>query len=122
VRADGQRLLQVFINLLSNARAASEPGGEIRVDCVVHDHEALVTVTDDGCGIPAAQIDQVFEPFFTTKAPGEGTGLGLALVYSIVRDMDGSVAIQSPDGPRLGTRHPRAHLPAARDDNGRRTR
>ena len=102
VRADGQRLLQVFINLLSNARAASEPGGEIRIDCVVHDHEALVTVTDDGCGIPASQIDQVFEPFFTTKAPGEGTGLGLALVYSIVRDMDGSVAIQSPADPASG--------------------
>lgn len=102
VRADGQRLLQVFINLLSNARAASEPGADIRIECEAHDHETLVTVTDDGCGIPAAQIDQVFEPFFTTKAPGEGTGLGLALVYSIVRDMDGSVSIQSPANPASG--------------------
>jgi PAS domain S-box-containing protein len=102
VRADGQRLLQVFINLLSNARAASEPGAEIRVECQAQDHETLVTVTDDGCGIPAAQIDQVFEPFFTTKAPGEGTGLGLALVYSIVRDMGGSVSIQSPANPASG--------------------
>ncbi|MBP9034697.1 MAG: PAS domain-containing protein [Pseudomonadales bacterium] len=102
VRADGQRLLQVFINLLSNARAASEPGADIRIECEAHDHETRVTVTDDGCGIPAAQIDQVFEPFFTTKAPGEGTGLGLALVYSIVRDMDGSVSIQSPANPASG--------------------
>ena len=102
VRADGQRLLQVFINLLSNARAASQPGAEIRVECEARDHETLITVTDDGCGIPAPQIDQVFEPFFTTKAPGEGTGLGLALVYSIVRDMEGSVSIQSPADPASG--------------------
>ena len=59
-------------------------------------------MTDDGCGIPAPQLDQVFEPFFTTKAPGEGTGLGLALVYSIVRDMEGSVSIQSPADPASG--------------------
>jgi len=102
VRADGQRLLQVFINLLSNARAASRPGGDIRIECQALDQEVLVTVTDDGCGIPAAQIDQVFEPFFTTKAPGEGTGLGLSLVYSIVRDMEGSISIQSPAHPGAG--------------------
>jgi len=96
VCGDGQRLLQVFINLLSNARAASEPGQEIRIECAAHRGEALITITDEGCGIPPGQIDQVFEPFFTTKPPGEGTGLGLSLVYSIVRDMEGSVSIHSP--------------------------
>ncbi|MDP4789766.1 MAG: HAMP domain-containing histidine kinase, partial [Haliea sp.] len=62
-------------------------------------------VEDDGSGIPAALQSRVFEPFFTTKEPGEGTGLGLALVYSIMEDMQGSVHIQSPVGParRSGT-------------------
>lgn len=96
VRGDGQRLLQVFINLLSNARAASEIGGEIRVDAQDQGKTILITVTDDGCGISPAQLAQVFEPFYTTKAPGDGTGLGLSLVYSIVRDMGGSVTLQSP--------------------------
>lgn len=96
VRGDGQRLLQVFINLLSNARAASAIGGEIRVNALDQGETTLITVTDDGCGIPPAQLAQVFEPFYTTKSPGEGTGLGLSLVYSIVRDMGGTVALRSP--------------------------
>jgi PAS domain S-box-containing protein len=102
VRGDGQRLLQVFINLLSNARAASAPGGAITVECAARGSEAMITVSDSGCGIPPAQLDQVFEPFFTTKPPGEGTGLGLSLVYSIVRDMAGSISVHSPADPATG--------------------
>lgn len=102
VRGDGQRLLQVFINLLSNARAASDTGGLISVECDTYGRDALISVTDEGCGIPPGQLEQVFEPFFTTKPPGEGTGLGLSLVYSIVRDMGGSVSIQSPADPASG--------------------
>ncbi|MFZ1294622.1 MAG: ATP-binding protein, partial [Pseudomonadales bacterium] len=94
--ADGQRLLQVLLNLLSNARDAVESGGEIAVENHRELNRTVITVTDNGCGIPRAHLDQVLEPFFTTKAPGEGTGLGLALVYSIVRDMDGSMEIESP--------------------------
>lgn len=94
--ADGQRLLQVLLNLLSNARDAVENGGEITVENRRKLNRTLITVTDNGCGIPRTLLDQVLEPFFTTKAPGEGTGLGLALVYSIVRDMDGSMEIESP--------------------------
>ncbi|MCG3170509.1 MAG: Adaptive-response sensory-kinase SasA [Pseudomonadales bacterium] len=96
VRGDGQRLLQVFINLLSNARAASADHGEIAIAAQDQGETVLITVTDDGCGIPPAKLEQVFEPFYTTKSPGEGTGLGLSLVYSIVRDMGGSVSLHSP--------------------------
>jgi PAS domain S-box-containing protein len=96
VMANGQRLLQVFINLLNNARAAVGQDGRISIDCKPVEQTVVVSITDNGCGIPSADIDKVFEPFYTTKAPGEGTGLGLALVYSIIRDMQGSVSISSP--------------------------
>lgn len=106
VLADAQRLLQVFVNLLGNARDASEPGGRVQVRASSGEGRAIIEVEDEGAGIPADQQSQVFEPFFTTKDPGEGTGLGLALVYSIMEDMGGSVQIQSPVGPpeRPGTR------------------
>jgi signal transduction histidine kinase len=82
--------------LLNNARAAVGQDGRISIDCKPVEPTVVVSITDNGCGIPSADIDKVFEPFYTTKAPGEGTGLGLALVYSIIRDMQGSVSISSP--------------------------
>jgi signal transduction histidine kinase len=102
VEGDGQRLLQVLVNLLSNARDASQPGGEIRLETRAVGDLATISVTDSGSGIPSEAIDQVLEPFFTTKAPGEGTGLGLSLVYAIVRDMRGNIAIESPLDPASG--------------------
>ena len=106
VTADSQRLLQVFVNLLSNARDASEDGERITVDAHLSEGQVQITVEDRGCGIAAELQEQVFEPFFTTKDPGEGTGLGLALVYSIMDDMNGSVQLTSPlqEGPSPGTR------------------
>ncbi|OMH32049.1 ATP-binding protein [Motiliproteus sp. MSK22-1] len=93
---DPQRLLQVFVNLLNNAADASEPGMTIRIDSRQESHSLIVTVEDQGTGIPAEIQKQLFEPFFTTKEPGKGTGLGLALVYSIVEEHYGSVQIESP--------------------------
>ena len=55
-----------------------------------------ISVEDQGSGIPPELIEDVLEPFVTTKEPGEGTGLGLSLVYSIVESMQGSLQIQSP--------------------------
>jgi len=55
-----------------------------------------ISVTDNGPGIPQELQDQVLEPFFTTKEPGEGTGLGLAMVYSIVEEHQGTLDIISP--------------------------
>jgi signal transduction histidine kinase/Na+/proline symporter len=96
ISADRQRILQVLLNLLTNARDASPD--DSRVDVTNGSNGSLVTLTisDTGSGIPPAIRNRVFEPFFTTKDPGKGTGLGLALVYSIVRELAGNVTIQSP--------------------------
>jgi PAS domain S-box-containing protein len=96
VLADSQRLLQVMINLLGNARDACDADGDITIMANQVDHQVFIDIEDNGCGIPPGQLNQVFDPFYTTKDPGKGTGLGLALVYSIMNDMAGTVAIESP--------------------------
>ncbi|MFG5863320.1 sensor histidine kinase [Metapseudomonas sp. CR1201] len=96
VEGDPQRLAQVLINLLSNARDASPAGSAIRVRSEASEHTVDLIVEDEGSGIPKAIMDRLFEPFFTTKDPGKGTGLGLALVYSIVEEHYGQITIESP--------------------------
>ncbi len=105
-QGDPQRLAQVLINLLSNARDASPTGGVIRVSSATYEQSVELIVEDEGSGIPQAIQARLFEPFFTTKDPGKGTGLGLALVYSIVEEHDGRVEIESPIDlqHQLGTR------------------
>ena len=98
VLADTQRLLQVFVNLLGNARDACDDYGQVTVEAEAQadDEQVLIHVDDNGSGIPPEVQIQVFEPFYTTKDPGAGTGLGLALVYSIMEDMGGRVYVHSP--------------------------
>ena len=96
VLADSQRLLQVFVNLLSNARDACEDYAEVQVNATVEGSRVSIDIDDNGCGIPPEMQSRVFEPFYTTKDPGAGTGLGLALVFSIMEDMNGRVHITSP--------------------------
>ena len=103
VRADSQRLLQVFINLLGNARDASDELGLIEVDSSDDADQTTITVTDHGMGIPPEIHGQIFEPFFTTKEPGQGTGLGLSLVYSILENLNGRILLQSPLPKGTGT-------------------
>ena len=88
------------------ARDASQPGGSIRVSSEADEHSVVLCVEDEGSGIPKSAMDRLFEPFFTTKDPGKGTGLGLALVYSIVEEHYGHIAIDSPADPerQRGTR------------------
>jgi len=93
---DYQKLLQVLINLLDNARAASNPHARVLVNCRErHDH-IIIEVVDHGRGIPAELQQRIFEPFFTTKEPGQGTGLGLALAYSLLQEMGGTIRVRSP--------------------------
>jgi len=104
VIGDPQRLLQVFVNLLGNAADASDPDDAIRVLSEEHGDKVRIQVEDRGHGIPEELRAALFEPFVTSKPPGRGTGLGLALVYSIIEDHHGTVWVESPiDGDR-GTR------------------
>ncbi len=96
VLADAQQLLQVFINLLSNARDACDGHGVVSVSAHRDDHDIVIRVEDNGTGISRDLQAQIFEPFVTTKDVGSGTGLGLALVYSMVNDMRGSIGVTSP--------------------------
>ena len=96
VLGDEQRLQQVFVNLLSNARDASPSNSIIRIESEIEKHSITIKVIDQGTGIDAGTIEQIFEPFFTTKEVGKGTGLGLALVYSIIEEHYGHINIQSP--------------------------
>lgn len=98
IEADRQRLIQVFVNLLSNASDASSPGYRVDIRVTPEEEWSRITVQDYGKGIPKELQERIFEPFFTTKQPGEGTGLGLPLVYNILKDHGGTVTVDSaPD-------------------------
>jgi CheY-like chemotaxis protein len=101
------------MNLIVNARDAMPGGGRIEVEtrvqtfdeeqCKKHSELApgeylLVSVADTGCGIPDEIRDRIFEPFFTTKPIGVGTGMGLAMVYGIVKNHGGSVGLETAEG------------------------
>jgi PAS domain S-box-containing protein len=102
LQGDRSRLVQVFVNLLTNACDASSPGGLIEIDAALEGDDFIrIEVRDHGSGIPEELRERVFEPFFTTKQPGEGTGLGLPLVYNIVSDHSGVISIES--GVDIGT-------------------
>ena len=106
VKAQNNHLQQVFFNLLNNARDAiqekmePEPDlyGDIHVRTYSEDGKVVVSVTDNGSGIPEPFRDKIFEPFFTTKKTGKGMGLGLAITYGIVRDYGGTIKIESTPG------------------------
>ena len=91
VRGDHERLRQLLLNLLFNAADAIGGKGRIEVRASNGDGIVQLTVEDDGPGIDGEIIDQVFDPFVTTKAAGQGTGLGLAVCYTIVERLGGSI-------------------------------
>ncbi len=118
ILGDSQRLLQVLINLINNARDASQANDEVLLQALVKGDTVEIAVVDEGIGIPLAIKDRVFDPFFTTKEAGEGTGLGLSLVFSIVEDLGGDIAIISPanedtGGTRVLLRFPCYHSESA---------
>jgi signal transduction histidine kinase len=90
-----QDIGQLFLNLLLNAAQAIAPGGEIRVSTRPNGESVLITIADNGCGIPADIIDRIFEPFFTTREVGKGTGLGLAICYDIAEKHQGAICVDS---------------------------
>jgi signal transduction histidine kinase len=89
ITAHGGELNQVWTNLIDNAADALGGTGTIRVGAHADGDRVVVTVEDDGPGIPDEAVHRVFEPFFTTKGVGEGTGLGLDIARRIVVDSSG---------------------------------
>jgi two-component system, NtrC family, sensor kinase len=92
------RLRQVVTNLISNAADAIAGEGRIVIATSRTPEAFLISIRDNGAGIPAAVRNKIFDPFFTTKAIGQGTGLGLAISYGIVQDHGGSIEVQSEEG------------------------
>ena len=92
------QLNQVFLNLLVNAGQAIADQGTITIATSRGDDEICISVSDNGHGIPPAQLARIFDPFFTTKPVGKGTGLGLALSYGIVQKHNGRFEVDSEVG------------------------
>jgi PAS domain S-box-containing protein len=125
VVTDPTRVEQIVMNLAINARDAMPEGGVLTIETVNEDVDQMVTagdsslapgrylrlaVSDTGLGMDRHVREHAFEPFFTTKPRGQGTGLGLATVYGIVRQMGGDASIYSEPGHGTTIR---LHLPAA---------
>ncbi|MBT8370813.1 MAG: GHKL domain-containing protein [Deltaproteobacteria bacterium] len=112
--ADPDRLEQVFINLLINARDAVDekgqsrghPPGEKKITITTHSegNSIVVEIRDSGPGIPDEIIDRIFEPFFTTKKVGQGTGLGLSISYGIIKECNGRIKAFSKKNEGAGFR------------------
>lgn len=111
VSGDANHLAQIFLNLINNACDASPANTPVSVVIESNDAWHTVSVTDSGNGIDISVRDQIFEPFFTTKPVGQGTGLGLSLVYSLVTDHGGTVRIDEDyqRGTRMIVQLPVAH-------------
>ena len=104
VLGDNQRLIQVFVNLLSNANDASPEFSTITFESRRNPPFIEIDITDEGSGIPKELQEQVMDPFFTTKETGKGTGLGLSIVFNIIDEHQGHVSVTSPVAHGKGTR------------------
>jgi two-component system NtrC family sensor kinase len=100
ITLDADKIKQVCMNILMNARQAITAEGVITVEtlCDMQNSSAVVLVSDTGSGIAKEIRDRIFDPFFTTKGPGEGTGLGLAVSYGIIKDHNGEISFESEEG------------------------
>ncbi len=115
VSTDPYQLRQVLLNLVTNAIQAVPPGGRVSLQLGGDDQEFMITIDDNGPGIPEENIERIFEPFFTTKPDGQGTGLGLAVSRGIVERLGGRIEVDSRPGEGCTFRValPR-HVPQAR--------
>jgi PAS domain S-box-containing protein len=93
---DERAMKQAFLNLLKNAKEAMEDGGILTVTAAFSDGKAHISIQDTGCGIAEDRLEKVFEPYWTTKP--NGSGLGLLLVFKIIREHGGDISVHSQPG------------------------
>jgi signal transduction histidine kinase len=93
---DEERLKQMLINILKNSIEAISENGLVQIGTYMKDKLICLSVKDDGCGIPEHQVGRIFDAYYTTKK--EGAGLGLMIVYNIVRDHGGRIEVRSRTG------------------------
>ena len=99
IHGDRGRLQEIFLNLINNALAALDDGGRLEIGArPAEDSFICVSVADNGCGIPAADLNRIFEPFFSTKTERGGTGLGLSITYGLVQGLGGRISVESDVG------------------------
>jgi two-component system NtrC family sensor kinase len=96
--AQGERLQQVFINIILNAMDAMPHGGTLKIDLAENGTEAVIRISDTGTGIKEDHLPRIFDPFFTTKGLGKGTGLGLSISYEIIKEHEGRIDVTSEVG------------------------
>ena len=110
ILAQNNRLEQVFFNLITNARDAinqkeGDEDREITIRTFMENGSVVVTVSDTGIGIPPEVREKIFEPFYTTKEVGKGMGLGLSIIYGIVKEYGGEIEVQSKEGRGTTFKH-----------------
>lgn len=98
VKGNEGRLHQAMMNIIANAEQAIENTGTIKITTIKRDNFLDVTIEDNGEGIPKENLSKISDPFFTTKAPGEGTGLGLFITFSIIEEHNGQIDVISSPG------------------------
>jgi signal transduction histidine kinase len=96
VSFDERYMKQALLNLIKNAMAAMPSGGVLTIKTQVKDGEVCISVQDTGVGIPDENLSKIFEPYFTTKETG--SGLGLTLVFKIIREHRGEISVKSKEG------------------------
>ena len=105
ITLDRSQFQSVLLNMILNAIDATDPGGNITISTGIslsasdaNQKGVEIIIADTGCGIPSENLGKLFDPFFTTKEVGQGTGLGLAVSYGIVRRHGGTIRVQSSIG------------------------
>lgn len=101
-RVNPQEMKQVVLNLVTNALDACDEGGRVVVRLSQRNDQAVLQVSDNGCGMTEEVLEHLFEPFFTRRRDGQGTGLGLSITYRIISEHGGSIEAFS-DGPARGS-------------------
>lgn len=98
------KLNQAFLNIISNslyaiqAKFGSQPGGRLTIKTVLEEDRLAIHIADNGTGMPEHIKKKIFEPFFTTKEVGEGTGLGMSIVYNTMKKHNGEIEVETQEG------------------------